>query len=114
MGIVSRLRYYVHAKHDAAKNLRPSEADSYTAQIASIQKRAELIRRAFMFALLALARHAAVVSIFGAEALLECRSRIGGDCFRAVYDLATRVRRLLHPRGHPGAEVGTRRGSRPS
>ena len=55
MGIVSRLRHYLHAKHEAAKNLRPSEGDAYAAQIASIQKRAELMRRAFMFALLALA-----------------------------------------------------------
>src|SRR5438067_1842225 len=55
MGIVSRLRQYVHAKHDAAKNSRRSEADAYTVQIASIQQRAELIRRAFLFALIALA-----------------------------------------------------------
>jgi Protein of unknown function (DUF2721) len=55
MGIVSRLRQYVHAKHDATKNARHSEADAYTAQIASIQHRAEMIRRAFLFALLALA-----------------------------------------------------------
>ncbi|PYQ41729.1 MAG: hypothetical protein DMG99_10605, partial [Acidobacteria bacterium] len=46
---------YVHAKHDATKNARHSEADAYTAQIASIQHRAEMIRRAFLFALLALA-----------------------------------------------------------
>jgi hypothetical protein len=55
MGIVSRLRQYVHAKHDAAKNARHSEADAYTAQIASIEHRAEMIRRAFLFALIALA-----------------------------------------------------------
>jgi len=55
MGIVSRLRQYVHAKHDAAKNSRYSEADAYTAQIASIERRAEMIRRAFLFALFALA-----------------------------------------------------------
>jgi len=55
MGIVSRLRQYVHAKHDATKNARHSEADAYTTQIASIQQRAEMIRRAFLFALLALA-----------------------------------------------------------
>lgn len=55
MGIVSRLRQYVHAKHDAAKNSRYSEANGYTAQITSIEHRAEMIRRAFLFALLALA-----------------------------------------------------------
>ena len=55
MGIVSRLRQFVHAKYDAAKNERFQEADAYTAQITSIEQRAELIRRSFLFTLVALA-----------------------------------------------------------
>ncbi len=55
MGIVARLRQYVHAKHDAAKNGRVQEAEAYTAQIVLIEQRAELIRRCFLFALFALA-----------------------------------------------------------
>jgi Protein of unknown function (DUF2721) len=55
MGIVSRLRQYVHAKHDATKNGRLAEADAYTEQIRSIEKRAELIRRCFLLALVSLA-----------------------------------------------------------
>ncbi len=55
MGIVSRLRQYVHARHDAAKNGRQQEADAYTAQIISIERRAEIIRRCFLFALISLA-----------------------------------------------------------
>jgi hypothetical protein len=55
MGIVSRLRQYVHAKHDAAKNDRLQEADAYTAQIKSIEQRANLIRRCFLLSLLSLA-----------------------------------------------------------
>jgi Protein of unknown function (DUF2721) len=55
MGIVSRLRQYVHAKHDATKNVRLPEADAYTAQIQSIEQRAELIRRCFLLALISLA-----------------------------------------------------------
>src|SRR4029453_17383072 len=55
MGIVSRLRQYVHAKHDAAKNGRVQEADAYTAQILSIEQRAELIRRCFLLTLVSLA-----------------------------------------------------------
>ena len=51
MGIVSRLRQYVHAKHDAAKNDRVQEAEAYTAQISSIEQRAELIRRCFLLVL---------------------------------------------------------------
>ena len=54
MGIVSRLRQYVHAKHDASKNERLQEADAYTAQIESIERRAELIRRAFLLTLISL------------------------------------------------------------
>ncbi len=54
MGIVSRLRQYVHARHDAAKNGRQQEADAYSAQIHSIEHRAEMIRRCFLFALLSL------------------------------------------------------------
>ena len=51
MGIVSRLRQYVHAKHDAAKNDRVQEAEAYTAQINSIEERAEMIRRCFLLVL---------------------------------------------------------------
>jgi hypothetical protein len=55
MGIVSRLRQYVHAKHDAAKNDRVQEAEAYTAQINSIEERAEMIRRCFLLVLVSLA-----------------------------------------------------------
>jgi len=55
MGIVSRLRQYIHAKHDATKGGRQQEAEAYTAQIESIERRAELIRRCFLFALISLA-----------------------------------------------------------
>jgi amino acid permease len=55
MGIVSRLRQFVHARHDAAKSGRAQEAEAYTTQIESIERRANLIRRCFLMALLALA-----------------------------------------------------------
>lgn len=55
MGIVSRLRQFVHLKHDAAKADRMQEAEAYTAQIESIENRAEMIRRSFLLALIALA-----------------------------------------------------------
>jgi len=54
MGIVSRLRQFVHAKHDAAKGGRLQEAEACTSQIQTIEQRAEMIRRAFLFSLLAL------------------------------------------------------------
>lgn len=55
MGIVSRLRQFVHLRHDAAKANRIQEAEAYDTQIASIEKRAEMIRRSFLLALIALA-----------------------------------------------------------
>jgi hypothetical protein len=55
MGIVSRLRQFVHAKYDAAKNERLHEAEAYTAQIQSIEQRAELIRHCFLLSLISLA-----------------------------------------------------------
>ncbi|MGB8010471.1 MAG: DUF2721 domain-containing protein [Terriglobales bacterium] len=55
MGIVSRLRQYVHAKHDAAKNDRLQEAEAYTAQISAIAQRAQIIRRCFLLVLISLA-----------------------------------------------------------
>ena len=55
MGMVTRLRQYTHARHDAAKNGREQQADTYTAQIQSIEQRAELIRRCFLLTLVSLA-----------------------------------------------------------
>jgi len=55
MGMVSRLRQYVHAKHAAAKDNRIQEAEAYTAQIRAIELRAEMIRRCFLLALVSLA-----------------------------------------------------------
>ena len=55
MGIVARLRQFVHARHDATRSGRLPEAEAYSTQIASIEKRAEIIRRSFMFSLIALA-----------------------------------------------------------
>ena len=54
MGIVARLRQYVHARHDAAKAGRTQEADAYSAQLKAIEARAELIRRCFLLSLLSL------------------------------------------------------------
>ena len=55
MGIVSRLREYVHAKYDAGKQNRMQEAEAYDVQIQSIERRAEMIRLTFLLTLLSLA-----------------------------------------------------------
>jgi Protein of unknown function (DUF2721) len=65
MGIVSRLRQFVHARHDAARNGRLPEAEAYTAQIASIERRAEIIRRSFLLSLIALAAAIASCLLLG-------------------------------------------------
>lgn len=54
-GIVSRLRQFAHARHDAAKGGRAQEPEAYSVQIESIEQRAEKIRRCFLLALVALA-----------------------------------------------------------
>lgn len=55
MGMVSRLRQYVHAKHDASKSGQTQEAEAYTEQIEAIQKRAEIVRRCYLLVLCSLA-----------------------------------------------------------
>lgn len=65
MGIVSRLRQYVHAKHDATKEGRTQEAEAYTEQIDSIERRAEMIRRCFLLVLISLAGSIAACLLLG-------------------------------------------------
>ena len=55
MGIVSRLRQYVHAQHDAAKSGQTQEGEAYTQQIEAIEKRAEIVRRCYLLVLYSLA-----------------------------------------------------------
>ena len=65
MGIVTRLRQFVHARHDATRGGRLQEAEAYSTQIASIEKRAEIIRRSFLFALISLAATIASCLLLG-------------------------------------------------
>jgi len=66
MGIVSRLRSYLHEKHKAAKQGRLAESEAYASQIASIEKRAEMIRRAFVLTLYCLVGTIAACLLLGA------------------------------------------------
>lgn len=54
MGIVSRMRQYAQARHEAVRNGRTAEAEACTAQIESMEQRAEMIRRTFLLSLIAL------------------------------------------------------------
>ena len=55
MGIVSRLREFVHARHDASRSDRQEEAKAYARQIESIEHRAAIIQRSFLLSLISLA-----------------------------------------------------------
>lgn len=65
MGIVSRLRQYVHARHDAARSGRLQQAEAYTVQINAIEQRAEIIRRCFLLVLISLAATIASCLLLG-------------------------------------------------
>jgi hypothetical protein len=66
MGIVSRLRSYLHKKHDAAQQGRIAESEAYASQIASIEARAEMIRRGFVLTLYGLIGTIAACLLLGA------------------------------------------------
>lgn len=54
MGIVSRLRAYLQDKHTALKEGQIAKSEAYASQIASIEHRAEMVRRAFVCTLYSL------------------------------------------------------------
>ena len=66
MGIVSRLRSYLHKRHDAVRLGRVIESEAYATQIASIEKRAEMVRHAFVLTLYALVGTIAACLLLGA------------------------------------------------
>jgi hypothetical protein len=66
MGIVRRLRAYLHKKHHAVKQGRLVQSEAYASQIASIEKRAEMIRRAFVLTLYGLIGTIAACLLLGA------------------------------------------------
>jgi hypothetical protein len=106
MGIVSRLRQYVHAKHDAAQNGRVAEADAYTSQIESIEQRAELIRRCFLLALMSLAGMIASCQLLGFGLYCQKAALHRGDCVRDGDDCAAGGGWLLPSRSECGAQFG--------
>jgi len=54
MGIVGRMRQYTRARYDALRHEHIDEAQAYASQIKSIEKRGELMRKCFVFALISL------------------------------------------------------------
>lgn len=66
MGMVTRLRSYLHRRHDAIIEGRLVESGAFSAQIESIEGRAELIRRAFVLTLYGLIGTIASCLLLGA------------------------------------------------
>ncbi|HWF40430.1 MAG TPA: DUF2721 domain-containing protein [Candidatus Acidoferrales bacterium] len=66
MGMVSRLRHYLHEKYAAIKEGRLAEAEAYASQIDSIERRAEMIRKAFVLTLTSLTGTIASCLLLGA------------------------------------------------
>lgn len=66
MGMVSRLRQYLHEKYAAIKEGRLAEAEAYGSQIDSIERRAEMIRKGFVLALASLTGTIASCLLLGA------------------------------------------------
>ena len=100
MGIVSRMRQYVHAKHDATKNDRAQEAEAYTEQISAIETRAEMIRRCFLLVLTSLAGTIASCLLLGLGPLLEGRRAAGSDCLCDRTAVFAGWHGGLHPRNY--------------
>ena len=113
MGIVSRLRQFVHAKHDAARNDRMQEAEAYTAQIASIERRAEIIRRSFLLALISLAATITSCLLLGVGSLPAGRGSGGSGRFCHRDDLPAAGDLLLHSRSDGRPQLRARRSARP-
>ena len=109
--IASLLRHYIHAKHDAVKNSDHTEVEAYTDQINLLHERAELIRRAFMWSLLAVigtlvsclllglgiysnlaAESAAIVFVLSMISLVVCVAFV----MREVTDALTAVQEEAH------------------
>ncbi len=110
MGMVSRLRQYVHAKHDAAKSNRLQEAEAYTAHISSIERRAEMIRRCFLLVLVSLA--GTIGSCLLLAASTGKRRRQPPSCSCRSNDPLAGGNLLLHPRSRRGSEFGGEGGLR--
>ena len=71
MGMVTRLRMYLHRRHDAVIQGRLVESGAYSAQIGSIEKRAEMIRQAFVLTLYGLIGTIASCLLLGAGLYFE-------------------------------------------
>lgn len=66
MGMVTRLRSYLHRRHKAVAEGRLVESGAFSAQIDSIEDRADLIRRAFVLTLYGLIGTIASCLLLGA------------------------------------------------
>lgn len=81
MGMVTRLRQYLHEKYAAVKEGRLIEAEAYAAQIASIEQRAEIIRKAFVLTLISLTGTIASCLLLGIGIYVADAALVAAACF---------------------------------
>jgi hypothetical protein len=81
MGMVTRLRQYLHEKYAAVKEGRLSEAEAYGAQIASIEQRAEMIRKSFVLTLISLTGTIVSCLLLGIGIYLADAALLAAACF---------------------------------
>ena len=112
MGMVSRLRAYLHNKHLAAKEGRIEESEAYASQIASIEHRAEMIRRAFLFTVYSLLGTIATCLLLGLGLYWQLRAGDGGSSFRGFDELFAGWDGLLCSRSERGPKFGAPGGGR--
>ena len=81
MGMVSRLRQYLHQEQIALAAGRIIEAGVCAAQVASIERRAEMIRRAFVFVLASVTGTVASCILLGAGLFFEAAALLAAFLF---------------------------------
>jgi Protein of unknown function (DUF2721) len=98
MGMVSRLRQYVHAKQDAVQKHHLQDAEAYTTQIKSIEQRAKMIQQCFLLVLIGSCRDDRILSAARRWTLLEGSGNGRRRRFCSGNDLPAGRNPLLHAR----------------
>jgi hypothetical protein len=94
MGIVSRLRAFIRAKHEAERCGRLREAEACALQVASIEARVGIIRRCFLAALISLAGSTASCFLLGLGIYVRAAAVAAAAVF--VFALASLLVAVVH------------------
>ena len=94
MGMVTRLRHFVHARYDASSGNRLQEAEAYDTQIESIAKRRDDSAQFYVLTDFSCG-HDHLMFAAWAGTVLHGRRISGGDCIRCGFDLPSDWRFVL-------------------